>query len=45
MRSVEGALWRGFSLEEIAPGLGVLVAVGTLSLIFGVWRFGRMETA
>ena len=45
MRSVEGALWRGFSLAELAPGLGVLLAVGALALAVGVWRFRRMELA
>ena len=45
MRSVEGALWRGFSLEDMAPGLGVLAAVGTLALAVGVWRFRRAELA
>jgi len=43
IRSVEGALWRGFSLDEMAPGLGVLAAVGTLALAAGVWRFRRAE--
>lgn len=40
--AIEGAVWRGFSLVEMLPGLGVLVAVGAALL---AWVALRREAA
>ena len=35
----EGALWRGFSPAEMAPALGVLLAIGAAGLVLGTRLF------
>lgn len=39
--SIEGAVWREFSLSEMLPACGILVAIGAASFGLGVWLFGR----
>jgi ABC-2 type transport system permease protein len=37
--ALEGGLWRGFSLAEVAPACGILLAIGGLGLAVGVKFF------
>ena len=39
--SIEGAVWRGFSLTEMMFPLFVLIAVGSVCLAFGTYRLSR----
>jgi ABC-2 type transport system permease protein len=39
--SIEGAVWRGFTLTEMLFPLGILVAVGCVSIAFGTYRLSR----
>lgn len=41
--AIEGALWRGFSLAEMAAPCAVLLAVGAAAFSAGVWIFRRMD--
>ncbi|MBI3830172.1 MAG: ABC transporter permease [Planctomycetes bacterium] len=41
--ALEGALWRGFSLQELALPLAGLVAVGAAGFAFGAARLAREE--
>lgn len=43
--ALEGAVWRGFSLREMLPALGVLVAVGTVTFAVGARRFASRSFA
>ncbi len=37
----EGAIWRGFSLAEMLPALGILLATGLACGALGAWRITR----
>ena len=37
--AIEGALWRGYGLGDMAIPCGGLVAMGVLSFVWGAWRF------
>ena len=39
--ALEGAIWRGFTLAEMALPLGILFAVGAITFAFGARRFAR----
>lgn len=39
--SVEGAVWRGFSLSEMLLPCGILLSVGAVSLTLGGWLISR----
>ena len=39
--AIEGAVWREFSIGEMLPACGILVAIGGVFFGFGVWLFGR----
>ncbi|MEM7315498.1 MAG: ABC transporter permease [Planctomycetota bacterium] len=39
--SIEGAVWRGFSLTEMLFPLSILIAVGSVCLAFGTYRLSR----
>jgi ABC-2 type transport system permease protein len=41
--SLEGAIWRDFSWPQLAANCGVLVAIGVVSLAFGVVNNSRWE--
>jgi ABC-2 type transport system permease protein len=38
--SFEGAIWRGFSLAEMVPALGILLGIGVVAAVAGtrVWQ-------
>jgi ABC-2 type transport system permease protein len=36
--AIEGAVWRGFTLAEMLPALGILVAVGAMLIGWVAWR-------
>ncbi|HPB30096.1 MAG TPA: ABC transporter permease, partial [Candidatus Sumerlaeota bacterium] len=37
--AIEGALWRGFTLQEMAMPCGILLGVGCVFFVLGVWAF------
>jgi ABC-2 type transport system permease protein len=39
--SVEGAIWRGFTFQEMLLPCGILLAVGAVSLCLGSWLISR----
>ncbi len=39
----EGALWRQFSLTEVLPWAGLLLALGFIGLTLGSWIFSRRQ--
>lgn len=41
--SMEGAIWRGFDLEDMLAPCGILVGLGVAFFWLGVWVFGRTE--
>ena len=43
--ALEGAVWRGFSLSEMLPALGVLLAVGVVTFGIGARRFATRTFA
>lgn len=42
--SIEGGIWRGFTLAEVALPCGILLAVGAVCFAIGVAVFSRRET-
>ena len=42
--AVEGAVWRGFSWAEMAPPLGILLAVGAVGFVVGAANLSRSDT-
>lgn len=42
--AIEGAIWRGFSLAEMATPIAILVATGALCGLFGAWRIQRQPS-
>ena len=41
--ATEGAIWRGFSFTEIAFPCSILLGVGAVFFLTGVWIFRRMD--
>lgn len=41
--SMEGAIWRGLSFQQLLPAYAVLVGIGLVAFVFGVWVFRRRE--
>ena len=44
VQSVEGAIWREFSLAEMVKPCGILIAVGTVSLAIGSYVITKRES-
>ncbi len=44
VQSVEGAIWREFTLAEMAKPCGILIAVGTVSLAIGSFVITKRES-
>jgi ABC-2 type transport system permease protein len=43
--AIEGAIWRGYSLQEMLLPCGVLLGVGLVTFIFGVWAVQRSASS
>lgn len=41
--AMEGAVWRGFTLEQMLLPCGVLVGIGVVGFSVGAWLFARSE--
>jgi len=41
--SLEGAIWRGYTLSEMMQPIGILVGIGILSFSLGAFIWSRME--
>lgn len=41
--SMEGAIWRGFTFQEMLLPCGILVAVGLVALCLGSWMISRRQ--
>lgn len=39
--ALEGSTWRGWTPDELLGTWAVLVAIGVLGMVFGLWRFRR----
>jgi len=44
-QALDGAMWGGFSLAELAMPLGVLVAVGVIGFAVGAWAIGKRRVS
>ncbi len=40
--AMEGAIWRGFSLQEMLLPCGILVGIGAVGVALGVYRLSRL---
>lgn len=43
--ALDGAMWGGFSMAELALPLGVLVSVGVVGFAIGAWAIGRRRAS
>lgn len=41
--ALEGAIWRGFGVAEMAVPCAMLLLFGSAALVTGLWRFGQLE--
>lgn len=44
-QALDGAMWGGFSLSELAMPLGILVGVGIVGFAVGAWAIGKRRVA
>ena len=43
--ALDGAMWGGFSMAELAMPLGILIGVGVLGFAVGAWAIGKRRVA